>query len=278
MEEWTTVNDQPAPAPAGLSARDVTLSYGRKPVVEGVDLDLPHGGLTVIVGPNGCGKSTLLKSFARVLKPVRGTITLDERDVHAHRGREFARRVALLPQSPIAPEGISVRGLVRRGRHPHHTLLRQWSPDDDRAIAFALERTGLVDLADTPAGDLSGGQARRAWIAMVLAQETPIVLLDEPTTFLDIAHQYELLELCAELNAEGRTVVAVLHDLNQAARFASHLVVMKAGRVVAEGPPGEVLTAARVHDVFGLACDIAPDPITGTPMVIPHARRGAVVG
>nr|WP_237535065.1 ABC transporter ATP-binding protein [Streptomyces sp. SID3343] len=256
-----------------MSARGATLSYGRTPVVEDVDLDLPIGGLTVIVGPNGCGKSTLLKAFARVLKPVRGAITLDGKDVHGYRGREFARTVALLPQSPIAPEGVSVRDLVRRGRHPHHTLLRQWSPDDDHAIGFALDRTGLGDLADTPAGDLSGGQRQRAWIAMVLAQETPIVLLDEPTTFLDIAHQYELLELCAELNDEGRTVAAVLHDLDQAARFASHLVVVKAGRVVAQGTPHEVLTAARVLDVFGLACDIVPDPLTGTPKVIPHTRR-----
>jgi iron-siderophore transport system ATP-binding protein len=267
------VSGQRTPAPAGLSARGATLSYGRTPVVEDVDLDIPIGGLTVIVGPNGCGKSTLLKAFARVLEPVRGTITLDGRDVHGYRGREFARSVALLPQSPIAPEGVSVRDLVRRGRHPHHTLLRQWSPDDERAIEFALDRTGLAELADIPAGDLSGGQRQRAWIAMVLAQETPIVLLDEPTTFLDIAHQYEILELCAELADEGRTVAAVLHDLDQAARFASHLVVMQAGRVVAQGCPSDVLTAARVGAVFGLACDITPDPLTGTPKVIPHTRR-----
>lgn len=264
---------EPTPAPAGLSARDATLSYGKDPVVEGIDLDIPIGGLTVIVGPNGCGKSTLLKAFARVLKPERGVIELDGRNVHAYRGREFARNVALLPQNPTTPDGISVRDLVRRGRHPHHTLLRQWSPDDDRAIAFALDRTGLTDLADTRAGALSGGQGRRAWIAMVLAQETPIVLLDEPTTFLDIAHQYELLELCAELHREGRTIAAVLHDLDQAARFATHLVVMKSGRVVARGRPHDVLTAEMVHDVFGLPCDIAPDPRTGTPMVIPHTRN-----
>ncbi|UGQ14966.1 ABC transporter ATP-binding protein [Yinghuangia sp. ASG 101] len=263
---------EPTPGPAGLSARGVTLSYGRKPVVENVDLDIPVGGLTVIIGPNGCGKSTLLKSFARVLKPIGGAITLGGKDVRTYRPREFARNVALLPQSPITPEGVSVRSLVRRGRHPHHTLLRQWSPDDDRMTAFALDRTALTDLADAQVGDLSGGQNRRAWIAMVLAQETPVILLDEPTTYLDIAHQYEVLELCAELNAEGRTIAAVLHDLNQAARFATNLVVMKSGRVVAEGPPDDVMTADLVLDVFGLPCDITPDPRTGTPMVIPHTR------
>ncbi|MFF2846411.1 ABC transporter ATP-binding protein [Streptomyces sp. NPDC058001] len=263
-----------ASAVKGLGARGVTLGYGGVPVVRDVSLDLPHGGLTVVVGPNGCGKSTLLKSFARVLKPVGGHITLDGTDVSGLRGKEFARRVALLPQSPLAPEGISVRGLVRRGRHPHHTLLRQWSPDDDRAIALALDRAGLADLAEVPVGDLSGGQRQRAWIAMVLAQDTELILLDEPTTFLDIAHQYDLLELCAELNREGRTIVAVLHDLNQAARFATHLVVMDEGRVVAEGPPADVVTAELVAEVFGLASDIVPDPRTGTPMVIPHERVG----
>nr|WP_233521893.1 ABC transporter ATP-binding protein [Streptomyces triticagri] len=261
-----------APAVQGLSAREVTLSYGAAPVVKGVSLEVPHGGLTVIVGPNGCGKSTLLKSFARVLKPVSGHIALHGRDVRALRGRDFARQVALLPQSPIAPEGITVQGLVRRGRHPHHTLLRQWSPDDDRAIALALERAGMTELAEAQAGDLSGGQRQRAWIAMVLAQDTEVILLDEPTTFLDISHQYDLLELCAELNRDGRTIVAVLHDLNQAARFASHLVVMNHGEVVAEGAPHDVLTAELVAEVFQLDCDIVPDPRTATPMVIPHER------
>ncbi|MFR9724204.1 ABC transporter ATP-binding protein [Streptomyces sp. MS19] len=260
----------------GLSARGVTIGYGGgEPVVRDLDLDVPHGGLTMVIGPNGCGKSTLVKALARAVKPVAGEVLLHGRDIHSYGGKEAARHVALLPQSPIAPDGISVRGLVRRGRYPHHSLLRQWSPDDDAAIGEALERTGLAGLADAMVTELSGGQRQRAWIAMVLAQQTELLLLDEPTTFLDIAHQYDLLELCAELHREGRTVVAVLHDLNQAARFASHLVVMDAGRIVAQGAPDEVLTAELVGEVFGLACDIVPDPRTGTPMVVPHERYAA---
>nr|WP_307815398.1 ABC transporter ATP-binding protein [Streptomyces sp. 7-21] len=257
----------------GLRAEGVTLSYGGAPVVRDLSIRIPPGSLTMVIGPNGSGKSTLVKSFARVVKPEEGRILLDGKDLHSYRGKEVARRVALLPQSPVAPEGISVRGLVRRGRYPYHTLLRQWSPEDDAAIASALARTGLTELADARAGELSGGQRQRAWIAMVLAQQTGLLLLDEPTTYLDIAHQYELLELCGELHREGRTIVAVLHDLNQAARFATHLVVMDQGRVVAEGPPGEVLTAELVAEVFQLGCDIVPDPRTGTPMVVPHSRH-----
>ncbi|MGW3366008.1 ABC transporter ATP-binding protein [Streptosporangium canum] len=264
---------KPVSSESGLAARDVTISYGGAPVVRDVSLDIPHGGFTMIIGPNGCGKSTLVKAFGRVLKPARGTILLHGRDLWSYRGREAARHVALLPQNPIAPDGITVGGLVRRGRYPHHTLLRQWSPDDDTAIGFALDRTGLRDLTEAQAGRLSGGQRQRAWIAMVLAQQTDLLLLDEPTTFLDIAHQYELLELCRELHEDGRTIVAVLHDLNQAARFASHLIAMKEGRVIAQGPPPEVLTPQLVEEVFGLACDIVPDPRTLTPMVVPHGRR-----
>ncbi|WP_250562770.1 ABC transporter ATP-binding protein [Sphaerisporangium fuscum] len=264
-------------AGTGLGTHGLTVSYGGAPVVREVSVTVPRGAFTVIVGPNGCGKSTLLKALARVRRPDSGQVTLHGRDLWSYRAKEAARHLALLPQTPVAPDGISVRGLVRRGRYPHHTLLRQWSPEDDAAIGFALDRTGLGDLADAKVSELSGGQRQRAWIAMVLAQRTDLLLLDEPTTFLDIAHQYDLLELCHELYRDGRTIVAVLHDLNQAARFASHLVVMKSGRVVASGAPPQVLTAPLVEEVFGLACDVVPDPRTGTPMVVPHARFPGLV-
>ncbi|MGO1167329.1 MAG: ABC transporter ATP-binding protein [Janibacter sp.] len=267
----------PLDGSALLSARDLTVGYGGEPVIPSLDLDVAHGDFMVIVGPNGCGKSTLLKSLARVLRPSSGRIDLDGRDAHRMRGRAVARRVSLLPQSAAAPEGITVAELVARGRHPHHTLLRQWSAEDEQAVAAALERTHLTELADTHVGSLSGGQRQRAWVAMVLAQDTEVILLDEPTTFLDIAHQYELLELFADLNAEGRTIVAVLHDLNQAARFASRLVVMREGRVHGDGPPTSVLTGDLVREVFSLGAEVVDDPQSGTPMVVPHARRSARV-
>lgn len=258
-----------------VSAREITVGYGGEPVIPALSLDVDPGDFMVIVGPNGCGKSTLLKTLARVNRPSSGQVELDGHDVHRMRGRHVAQRISLLPQTAAAPEGITVAELVARGRHPHHTLLRQWSADDERAVAAALERTHLTDRADTQVGSLSGGQRQRAWVAMVLAQDTEVILLDEPTTFLDIAHQYELLELFAELNAEGRTIVAVLHDLNQAARFASRLVVLRDGRVHGDGTAQAVLTSELVHEVFGLAADVVDDPQAGTPMVVPHARRTA---
>ncbi|WP_306369837.1 ABC transporter ATP-binding protein [Nocardiopsis sp. CC223A] len=255
-----------------LSAEALTLGYGAEPVVRDLDLSIADGEFTVIVGPNGCGKSTLLKALGRINRPISGRVLLHGTDIRAQRAKAVARRMAMLPQSPTAPEGITVRGLAARGRFPHHTLLRQWSPADDEAVDRALEATGLTGLADTRVGSLSGGQRQRAWVAMVLAQDTGVLLLDEPTTYLDIAHQYDLLELFADLHRRGRTVVAVLHDLAQAARFATRLVLMDRGSVVADGAPEEVITADRVQQVFGLPCDVVPDPRTRTPLVIPHER------
>lgn len=258
-----------------LSAEGLTLGYGGDPIVRDLDLEVEEGEFLVIVGPNGCGKSTLLKALGRVNKPVRGRVLLRGGDVRGQRPKAVARALALLPQNPLAPEGITVRALAARGRFPHHTLLRQWNPADETAIADALELTGLSELAETQVGSLSGGQRQRAWVSMVLAQDSPVLLLDEPTTFLDIAHQYDLLELFAELHRKGRTVVAVLHDLAQAARFATRLVMMRDGEIVADGPPSEVVTADRVRAVFGLDCDVMPDPRTATPLVIPHERAVA---
>ncbi|WP_307844939.1 ABC transporter ATP-binding protein [Actinotalea solisilvae] len=250
----------------------MTLAYDQRVVVEGLSLDVPDGSFTVVVGPNACGKSTLLRGLARLLTPRSGAVLLDGRAVHTLPTREVARRVGLLPQSAVAPEGITVADLVSRGRYPHQGLLRQWSAADEGAVAHAMALTHVTDLADRAVDELSGGQRQRVWLALVLAQETPVLLLDEPTTFLDIAHQYEVLDLCAGLHEQGRTLVAVLHDLNQAARYATHLVVMKDGAVAARGAPGDVVTARLVEDVFGLACRVVPDPASGTPLVVPEVR------
>ncbi|GAA2721663.1 ABC transporter ATP-binding protein [Cellulomonas aerilata] len=257
-----------------LSAQGLRLAYDDRVVVDGLTVTIPDGSFTVIVGPNACGKSTLLRALARTLTPRAGAVLLDGRPILDLASKDVARRLALLPQSPLAPASITVEDLVSRGRFPYQRLLRQWSADDARAVAAAMAATGVADLARRPVDELSGGQRQRVWLAMSLAQETPLLLLDEPTTFLDIAHQHEVLDLCAELHEAGRTLVAVLHDLNQASRYATHLIAMKDGRVVAQGAPAEVVTAERIRDVFGLACRVLPDPETGTPMVVP-ARRGA---
>ncbi|MEV8516490.1 ABC transporter ATP-binding protein [Dactylosporangium sp. NPDC051484] len=255
-----------------LRAENITVGYQRRTVSTGLDLEIPDGRFTVIVGPNACGKSTLLRALARLLTPAAGQVVLDGKAIHAYPAKEVARRLGLLPQSSVAPEGISVAELVARGRFPHQRLLQQWSREDEAAVVAAMAATGVADLSGEPVDTLSGGQRQRVWVAMVLAQQTPIVLLDEPTTFLDIAHQVELLELCLRLNREqNTTMVAVLHDLNHACRYADHLVLMKNGRVVAEGEPGRVVTAERIEAVFGLRCLIIPDPETRTPLVIPRA-------
>jgi ABC-type cobalamin/Fe3+-siderophores transport system ATPase subunit len=256
-----------------LRAEGVTLSYDRRTVVRGMDVSIPDGSFTVVVGPNACGKSTLLRGLARMLTPAEGTVWLDDRPISEYGAKEVARRLALLPQSPTAPDGITVLDLVARGRYPHQRLLRQWSRTDEEAVSRAMAATGVTELAERDVGELSGGQRQRVWIAMVLAQETPLLLLDEPTTFLDIAFQLDVLDLCADLHAGGeRTLVAVLHDLNHACRYATHLIALREGAIVAEGPPSEIVDAALVEKVFGLRSEVIPDPQTGTPMVVPADR------
>ncbi|CEA09172.1 putative siderophore transport system ATP-binding protein YusV [Arthrobacter saudimassiliensis] len=261
-----------------LQAEKLVLSYEDRVVVDGLDVQLPAGKITIIVGANACGKSTLLRGMARLLKPAGGAVTLDGQDIHSLPGREVARKLGLLPQSPTAPEGITVADLVGRGRYPHQGFFKQWSARDEQAVAAALEATGTADLAGRSIDELSGGQRQRVWIAMALAQETGILLLDEPTTFLDVTHQVEVLDLVSDLNRErGTTVAIVLHDLNLAARYADHLIAMKSGAIAAQGAPGEVITAALVRDVFALDCEVISDPVSGTPLVVPvgrhHSRR-----
>ncbi|GAA2229476.1 ABC transporter ATP-binding protein [Herbiconiux moechotypicola] len=254
-----------------LRAENVVLGYGDAPIVDGLSIEVPDGSFTVIVGANGSGKSTLLRGLARLLRPSQGEVVLDERPLRAYGSKELARLLGLLPQSQAAPESIGVADLVARGRYPHQTLLRQWSPSDAAAVERALERTGTAELADRTFDELSGGQRQRVWVAMALAQETSILLLDEPTTFLDIAHQVDLLDLCSQLQQEnGYTMVLVLHDLNLATRYATHLVAMKDGSIVAQGEPSAIITPALVEEVFGLPCTVIPDPETGTPLVIPR--------
>ncbi|MFD5031548.1 ABC transporter ATP-binding protein [Streptomyces sp. NPDC058220] len=255
-----------------LVARELTLAYEDRTVVHELELAVPDGRVTVIVGPNACGKSTTLRALGRLLKPRGGAVLLDGAELAKIPTKKIAQSIGLLPQSPVAPEAITVADLVSRGRQPHQHWWQQWSDEDERAVTDAMERTDVTALADRPVDELSGGQRQRVWIAMALAQETDLLLLDEPTTFLDIAHQVEVLDLVRRLNHDqGRTVVIVLHDLNQAARYADHLVAMKSGRIVAEGRPQDIVTAELVRQVFGLESVVVPDPVTGSPLVVPGA-------
>ena len=257
-----------------LLAAGLDLAYGDRQIVSALDLNLPPGKLTVIVGANACGKSTLLRGLARLLPPSRGAVYLDGKPIHQLPTREVATVLGVLPQSPIAPDAISVTDLVGRGRYPHQGWFRRWTPEDDAAVAEALAATDTAELADRPVDELSGGQRQRVWIAMALAQETDLLLLDEPTTFLDINHQVEVLDLLTDLvRQRGRTVVVVLHDLNLACRYADHIVAMKAGRIVAEGRPVDVMTEAVVEDVFGMVSRIVVDPVSETPMIVPIGRH-----
>jgi iron complex transport system ATP-binding protein len=257
-----------------LAASAVTLAYGDRTVVESLDLDIAPGRITAIVGANGCGKSTLLRALARLMAPRQGRILLDGEPIGSRSSKQVARVVGLLPQSPTAPEGITVADLVGRGRHPHQRLLARWSAEDYAAVADALAATNTSELAERSVDELSGGQRQRVWVAMALAQQTDILLLDEPTTFLDIAHQIEVLDLLAELGrTRGTTIVMVLHDLNLAARYADELVAMCEGRIVASGPPSQVLDAALVERVFGIRSHIMADPVSGSPLVVPVGRH-----
>jgi iron complex transport system ATP-binding protein len=272
------VPDQPVPSAAtGRVARlhtdAITVGYRKRIISERLSVSIPDRSFTVIVGPNACGKSTLLRSLSRLLQPSEGHVVLDGADIHSYKAKEVARRVGLLPQSSTAPDGIVVADLVARGRHPYQHLIRQWTAEDERAVAAAMAAATVTDLSGRLVDELSGGQRQRVWVAMALAQDTDILLLDEPTTFLDISHQIELLELFTDLHLAGRTLVAVLHDLNHAARYATHLIAMKDGAVVAEGPPADVMTVELVERVFGLECLVVPDPVAGTPQVVPLGRR-----
>lgn len=264
------------PQTVRLAACDLTLAYRSSVIVRGLDIVIPDGSFSVIVGANGCGKSTLLKALARLLMPQSGDVVLDGRTITSYPSIEVARRIGLLPQTAQVPEGITVADLVARGRYPHQTFFRQWSREDEAAVIAAMESTGIAHLAHREVDTLSGGQRQRTWIAMVLAQETPILLLDEPTTFLDMAHQVDLLNLLHDLNIRaGRTIVAVLHDLNQACRYASNLIAMREGRVVVQGKPVDVMTEELVERVFGLSCLVMEDPVSHTPHVIPRGRPTA---
>ncbi|WP_207935712.1 ABC transporter ATP-binding protein [Actinomadura sp. KC216] len=259
-----------------LTARDVTLRYGDRVVSTRLTVDVPDGAFTAVVGPNACGKSTMLRSFVRLLRPDQGVVTFDGTDVNTIGGKRYARSVAFLPQEPSAPDDIRVRQLVARGRFPHQSMFTAWSPQDEEAVVEAMAAAGITDLAERYVRELSGGQRQRVWVAMALAQRTPYLLLDEPTSFLDITHQYQLLALLGRLRDEGRTVIAVLHDINQACRFADHLIAMKDGAVVAEGAPADTVDAALIKEVFDLPCLVVPDPVTGTPMVVPTMDRGGI--
>ncbi|MFH0518621.1 ABC transporter ATP-binding protein [Streptomyces sp. M41] len=263
-----------APGPYGLQARGISAGYGDARVIEELSLSVETGRITTLVGPNACGKSTLLKAVARLLPLASGSVLLDGADIHAMRTRDVARSLGILPQSPVAPESISVGDLVWRGRHPHRRFGQRRTAADEQVIAEALTATGTAELIDRPVDELSGGQRQRVWIALALAQDTPTLLLDEPTTYLDIAHQIEVMDLLADLNeSTGKTIVLVSHDLNQAALYAHTIVAMRDGRIVRQGPPAEVLDERTVAEVFGLDCVVVPHPRTERPQIFPLGRR-----
>ncbi|MFE9933060.1 ABC transporter ATP-binding protein [Streptomyces sp. NPDC005533] len=261
-----------------LGARGVTVGYGGRSVIDDLHVAIPPGVISTIIGSNGCGKSTLLRTLSRLLRPTKGSVVLDGEDIATLRTRDVAKKLGLLPQAPVAPDGLTVADLVARGRHPHQSWLRQWSSDDAAVVERALAMTGVSDLADRPVDALSGGQRQRVWISMTLAQGTDLLLLDEPTTFLDLAHAIDVLDLVDDLHESGCTVVMVLHDLNLAARYSDHLIVMRAGSILAQGHPRDVITAELLHEAFGLRAEVIEDPVGDRPLIVPigrtHARPG----
>ncbi|MFB7139336.1 ABC transporter ATP-binding protein [Gottfriedia sp. NPDC056225] len=255
-----------------LWTENITIKYDNRVISRNLSVQIPDGSFTVIVGPNGCGKSTLLRTLSNLLKPSAGEILLDGKAITSYKSKEVARKLGLLPQSSTAPDGITVANLVSHGRYPYQNLIRQWTDEDEAAVMSAMELTNTSDLSHRYVDELSGGQRQRVWVAMVLAQQTPMLLLDEPTTYLDIAHQIELLELFKDLNQQGSTLVAVLHDLNHAARYADNIIAMKDGQVIAQGDPREIITEKLVEEVFGLKCLIIEDPVAMTPLVVPLGK------
>ena len=258
---------------ARLRVESASIGYDKRIISENLSVSIPDESFTVIVGPNACGKSTLLRGLSRLLKPSTGRVVLDGADINYFKTKEVARRIGLLPQTARAPDGITVADLVARGRYPHQGFTRSWTEADEQAVARAMAQAAVTELSSRLVDELSGGQRQRVWVAMTLAQHTDIMLLDEPTTFLDIAQQIDLLDLFTNLHHVGHTLVAVLHDLNHAARYGSHLIAMKDGAIVAEGTPEQVVTAELVEDVFGLSCLVVPDPVAGTPSVVPLGRE-----
>ncbi|WP_455813604.1 ABC transporter ATP-binding protein [Pseudomonas graminis] len=266
----------PGGQPARLVTRNLSLSWGSKRIISEMDFALPQGEFTVIIGPNGCGKSTLLRALSRGMTPSGGEVLLDGKNIQQEKPRQIARELALLTQGPTTGDALTVYDLVARGRYPHQTFFRQWSAEDERVVAQALQAVDLLPLAQRMVAELSGGQRQRVWFAMTLAQQTPIVLLDEPTTYLDIAHQIELLDLCEQLHQQGKTLALVLHDLNLALRYASWLVMMKEGAIYAQGLPQQIVTENSINEVFGLSCRIISDPESGKPLIIPRYQRGII--
>ena len=259
-----------------LHGATLTLGYAKKIIAGSLNVSIPDGKFTAIIGPNGCGKSTLLRTLSRLMKPLNGQVWLDGEQIERYATKDVARRIGLLPQNASAPGDITVQELVSRGRYPHQPLFTRWREEDERAVSRAMKATGIEALASQSVDTLSGGQRQRAWIAMVLAQETSILLLDEPTTWLDISHQIDLLELLSALNKQqGFTLAAVLHDLNQACRYANHIIALREGVIVAEGDPKEIVTADLIERIYGMRCMIIDDPVAGTPLVVPLGRRAA---